>query len=53
MPECEYSGEELKPTEGIMYVRNNGERLYFSSSKNLKNWMQDRKHEYAEKEKGE
>ena len=24
MPECYYSGEEINPTEGIMYVKNNG-----------------------------
>lgn len=53
MVECEYSGEEIKPTEGIMLVRNNGERLYFSSSKNLKNWEKNRKHSYPDKEKKE
>jgi len=50
MPECYYSGEEINPTEGIMYVKNNGERLYFSSGKNLKNWMEGRNHEYANQE---
>lgn len=53
MPKCEYSGEEIKPTEGIMLVRNNGERLYFSSSKNLKNWKNNRNHRYADKDEEE
>lgn len=48
--ECEYSGEEIQPGEGIMLVRTNGERLYFASSKELKNWEKDRKHEYRSEE---
>lgn len=50
MVECEYSGEEIRPSEGIMYVKNSGERLYFSSSKNFKNWKNERSHEYASQE---
>jgi ribosomal protein L24E len=53
MPECAYSGKEIIPTEGIMLVRNNGERLYFASSKELKNWKKDRKHKYPEKDDSE
>lgn len=50
MPECAYSGEELQPGEGIMLVRANGERLYFASSKELKNWKNNRKHDYRSEE---
>lgn len=53
MVECAYSGKEIKPTEGIMLVRNNGERLHFASSKELKNWRQDRQHKYPEKDNSE
>lgn len=50
MVECEYSGKEIRPSEGIMYVKNSGERLYFASSKEFKNWEKDRKHSYPDKE---
>jgi ribosomal protein L24E len=50
MVECAYSGREINKTEGIMLVRNNGERLYFASSKELKNWKQDRNHDYRDSE---
>lgn len=53
MVECAYSGKEIRLTEGIMLVRNNGERLYFASSKELKNWKNNRKHKYPEKEDSE
>ncbi len=48
MVECAYSGKEIRPSEGIMYVKNSGERLYFASSKDFKNWEQNRKHSYKD-----
>lgn len=49
MPECEYTGEEIPETGGKLLVLNSGERLYFKSSKEQKNWEKNRGHEYAEK----
>jgi len=36
---CSFCGEEILPGKGIMYVRNNGQVLYFCSSKCKKNYL--------------
>lgn len=33
MPKCTFSGEELKPGTGIMYVKDDGKVLYFKNKK--------------------
>ena len=35
-----FSGEEIEPGTGIMYIRKNGEVLHFKSSKSLRNMLQ-------------
>lgn len=47
---CHYSGKEIRKTEGVLYVKNSGERLHFASGKELKNWKKDRGHEYRSQE---
>ncbi len=34
---CSFSGEEIEPGTGIMYVKKNGEVLHYKSRKCLKN----------------
>ncbi|WP_254768505.1 50S ribosomal protein L24e [Salinilacihabitans rarus] len=36
---CDYTGEEIEPGTGIMYVRNDGTVLHFVNSKAEKNYM--------------
>ena len=36
---CDYSGEEIEPGTGIMYVRNDGTVLHFVDSKAEKNYF--------------
>lgn len=35
---CDYTGEEIEPGTGIMYVKNNGSVLHFVDSKAEKNY---------------
>lgn len=37
---CTFSGEEIEPGTGIMYVRRNGEVLWFKNSKSMRNMLQ-------------
>jgi large subunit ribosomal protein L24e len=39
---CDYTGEEIEPGTGIMYVRNDGTVLHFVDSKAEKNYFMDR-----------
>jgi large subunit ribosomal protein L24e len=39
---CDYTGEEIEPGTGVMYVRNDGSVLHFVSSKAEKNYMMGR-----------
>lgn len=48
MPECDYCGDELPKSSGKMFVRTDGSRFNFCSSKCEKNWEKDRNLEYAE-----
>lgn len=48
--ECDYCGTEIPKSEGKMLVRANGERVYFCSGKCEKNYKNNRKHGYPEKE---
>lgn len=48
MEACDYCGEELPETAGKLFVRSDGRRLYFCSSKCEGNWEDDRQLEYAE-----
>jgi large subunit ribosomal protein L24e len=36
---CDFSGEEIEPGTGTMYVKNDGTVLYFKDSKAEKNYM--------------
>ncbi|GAB3027397.1 50S ribosomal protein L24e [Natronobiforma cellulositropha] len=36
---CDYSGKEIEPGTGIMYVRNDGTVLHFADSKAEKNYL--------------
>jgi ribosomal protein L24E len=49
MPECEYTGEEIPETGGKLLVKTTGERLYFKSGKEQKDWEKGRSHEYKDK----
>jgi large subunit ribosomal protein L24e len=45
MPEyrtCDFSGEEIEPGTGIMYVHRDGTVLHFKNSKAEKNYFMDR-----------
>ncbi|MCJ7478999.1 MAG: 50S ribosomal protein L24e [Candidatus Nanohaloarchaeota archaeon QJJ-7] len=48
MPECDYCGDEVPKSSGKMFVRTDGSRFNFCSSKCEKNWEKDRNLEYAE-----
>jgi large subunit ribosomal protein L24e len=39
---CDFSGEEIEPGTGTMYVRNDGTILYFKDSKAEKNYFMGR-----------
>lgn len=39
---CDFSGEEIEPGTGIMYVRNDGTVLHFKDSKCEKNYFMGR-----------
>jgi len=39
---CDYTGEEIEPGTGIMYVENDGTVLHFVDSKAEKNYFMDR-----------
>lgn len=39
MTKDSFSGEEIEPGTGIMFVRRNGEVLHFKSSKTLRNML--------------
>jgi ribosomal protein L24E len=49
--ECAYTGEEIKKTEGKMFVKKSGEVLYFKNAKAMKNYFNNRKHRYGDKQK--
>ena len=36
---CSFSGKEIKPGTGKMYVKDNGQVLYFASTKCEKNYI--------------
>ena len=38
MVKCSFSGQEIPPGKGIMYVKSDGKVLYFFDSKCEKNW---------------
>lgn len=39
MPKCTFSGEQIKPGTGTMYVLKDGKTLWFKNSKSLKNYL--------------
>lgn len=39
MVKCSFSGNEIPPGRGRMYVRKDGRVLYFDSSKSFKNFL--------------
>jgi large subunit ribosomal protein L24e len=39
---CDYTGEDIEPGTGIMYVKNDGTVLHFVDSKAEKNYFMDR-----------
>ena len=39
MPKCTFSGEQIKPGTGTMYVLKDGKTLWFKNSKCLKNYV--------------
>jgi len=39
MPKCSFSGEDIKPGTGIMYVKKDGKILWFKNSKCEKNFL--------------
>lgn len=39
MPKCSFSGEQIVPGTGIMYVLKEGKILYFKNSKCMKNYL--------------
>lgn len=39
MTKDSFSGEDIEPGTGILYVRKNGEILHFKSSKSLRNML--------------
>lgn len=39
MTKDSFSGEEIEPGTGIMYVKKNGEVLHFKSSKTMRNML--------------
>ena len=39
MPKCSFSGKEIPPGTGIMYVKKDGKVLWFADSKNEKNYI--------------
>ena len=39
MPTCNYSGEEIPPGTGIMYVKKDGKVLWFKDSKSEKGFL--------------
>jgi large subunit ribosomal protein L24e len=39
---CDYSGQDIEPGTGIMYVRNDGTILHFADSKCEKNYFMGR-----------
>ena len=39
MPKCTFSGEEIKPGTGLMYVFADGRVVYFKDSKAKKNYI--------------
>ncbi|MFB6145230.1 MAG: TRASH domain-containing protein [Candidatus Nanohaloarchaea archaeon] len=48
--ECDYCGKELAKAEGKMLVHQSGEKKFFCSGKCEKNYKNNRKHRYPEKE---
>ncbi|PSQ18133.1 50S ribosomal protein L24e [Halobacteriales archaeon QS_8_69_26] len=39
---CDYTGEEIEPGTGVMYVKNDGTVLHFVNSKAEKNYFMGR-----------
>jgi large subunit ribosomal protein L24e len=39
MPKCSFSGKDIKPGTGKMYVKDDGQVLWFKSSKEEKNMI--------------
>jgi len=38
MVKCSFSGKEIAPGKGLMYVKSDGKILYFAGRKEEKNW---------------
>lgn len=47
MAECTYCSDELDRTAGKLFVRSDGSRQFFCSSKCESNWKRGRNLEYA------
>ncbi|MFT4310618.1 MAG: 50S ribosomal protein L24e [Candidatus Woesearchaeota archaeon] len=43
MVKCSFSGDDLAPGKGIMFVKKDGKILHFANSKCMKNFMMGRK----------
>ena len=43
MPKCSFSGEDLKPGTGIMFIKKDGKILWFKNSKCEKNFLKLRR----------
>lgn len=39
MPKCSFSGKNIEPGTGLMYVKADGKILYFADRKSLKNML--------------
>jgi large subunit ribosomal protein L24e len=39
MPKCSFSGAQLEPGTGLMYVKKDGKVLWFKNSKSMKNFL--------------
>ena len=39
MTKCVFSGDEIEPGTGLMYVRKNGEVLWFKNAKSMRNML--------------
>ena len=43
MVKCSFSGEEIEPGTGVMYVKKDGKIMYFKNSKCMKNALKLKK----------
>lgn len=48
MAECDFCGAALSKTAGKLFVKADGSRFHFCSSKCQKNWAKDRNLGYAQ-----